>query len=173
MPPAPIRPRFTLDVPGDADALIERVRSAVDDPSRRLVCRVVDRHVDITPVREERKRWSPCLSLEFERGGEDEGVVRVRGLVGPHPNVWTMYALSAIALVFLVVTALIVAYAQHAIGESPSSALWWSGGFTGMLAGMYGVSQVGRRLAREQTSELMAFMEETLSAPSGDADMFA
>jgi len=166
-----IRPRFTIDVAGDAGELISRITRAVEGQSDRLVCRVVGRHVDITVVRERRKRWSPSLAIEFEDAGDGAGDgerwVRVRALVGPHPSVWTMYALAAIAVIFLLVTALVVAYAQHAIDGSPSAALWWAGGFAGMLLGMYAASQVGRRLSREQTRELVEFLRETLEPATG------
>ena len=164
MHPAAIRPRFLLELQGSPDELIERVVGGIKDPSRRCVCRVVGRHVDITVAREDRHRFSPCLALEFEPTGTG---TRVRGLVGPHPNVWTFYALTAIALVFLLLTALCGAYAQHVMDDRPW-ALWWALAFALLLAGMYAASQIGRRLARDQTSKLMRVLSDILGIDTLD-----
>lgn len=118
---------------------------------------MVGRHLDVTVVKEDRRRFSPCLSLEFEEAAG--GVVRVRGLIGPHPNVWTFYALAAIALVSLFCVALIAAYAQHSVGQRPT-VLYGAGVVGVLIVGLYGASQVGRRLASGQTRALMGMLEE-------------
>ncbi len=62
---------------------------------------------------------------------------------------------------FLLVTLLIIAFAQQTIGSAPT-ALWWAGVCAALLVGLYGVSQVGRRLAAPQTRHLIGVLEKTL-----------
>ena len=128
---APIRPRFSFSVSDPPGVVIERLRAGCELAEHRCVCRLVGSHMDITVVRGDRHRWSPCVSLEVEEDGTGSCV---RAIVGPHPSAWTFYALSGMALVFLLMVLLVVASAQRTLGGEPT-ALWWAGACALMLAG--------------------------------------
>jgi len=163
----PIRPRFRLSLPGDPIAHLERTRAALDRPEHRLITRALAHHLDVTMMPEDRKRWSPCVHLEFE--GED-GVTRVQGLIGPHPNVWTFYAVVSAHFALGAAFALLFGLVQLSLDESPW-ALWVALVCTLLLIVMYALSQFGQRLARDQTERLSRIVEDALGAPlhTGDA----
>lgn len=153
-----IRPRFFFDAPGAADDLIAKVSSGAALPERRCVCRVVGRHLDITVIREDRHRWSPCLSLELD---QEESGVHVRGMIGPHPDVWTLFAFAYFSLAILLLIALTSAFAQYTLDRSPW-ALYAALACAVLLVVTYAASLLGRRLASEQTRYLMGVLEEIL-----------
>lgn len=157
---APIRPRFTMSVPGTTGACTERLRAAFDDHPDEFAFRVVDHHVDVTVPKEHRHRWSPCVHLELLQ--EEGGRVEVHGLIGPHPNVWTFYAVITLHFVLVVAFAVPFGLVQMSLDHTPW-ALWIAlGGLLG-VGGMYLLSQFGRRLARDETASLMAMVEEALA----------
>jgi hypothetical protein len=163
---APIRPRFRLSLPGDPMAHLERTRAALDRPEHRLITRVLANHLDVTLTPEDRKRWSPCVHLEFE---DEEGGTRVQGLIGPHPNVWTFYAVVSAHFALGAAFALVFGLVQLSLDESPW-ALWVALICALLLVVMYALSQIGQRLARDQTEHLSRLVEEALGAPLHAAD---
>ncbi|MHC5027664.1 MAG: hypothetical protein ACYTGR_12995, partial [Planctomycetota bacterium] len=129
----PIRPRFRMIIPGEVDERIALVLAAAARPERRCVSRVVGNHVDITVVPEDRHRWSPCVQLEFRQSGAD---TIVDGLVGPHPNMWTLFAFVYITIIVAVGFGLMLGLAQLSLGQ-PAWGLWTVLGGAVLLGGMY------------------------------------
>ncbi|MHC5114070.1 MAG: hypothetical protein ACYTGP_06540 [Planctomycetota bacterium] len=154
----PVRPRFSVTVPGTAAELIERLEAAVARPESRCVSRTLGSHVDITVVREDRHRWSPCIQLELRDG--EEGAT-VDGLIGPHPNVWTLFAFINITILSAMAFGLMTGLAQLWL-EQYAWAMWTLPGGVILLAAMYFASQAGQRFAAEQSRHLVRLVEETL-----------
>jgi hypothetical protein len=155
----PIRPRFKLVVQGSLDEQIAKIEGAVAQPTSGCVSRTLDNHIDFTVVEEARHRWSPCVQLELHEMGDGETLIH--GLVGPHPNTWTLYAFINISIVVASGLALMFGLSQLTLGQRPW-AMWGVAGGVGLLGGMYVLSQVGRRLASEQTHTLIALLEDAL-----------
>lgn len=159
----PIRPRFRLTIPGRVEEVIARVQSVADKPESRCVSRVVDNHVDITVVREDRHRWSPCVQLEFRAVEASDRETIVDGLVGPHPNLWTMFACINMTIALVVVFGLMMGVSQLSLGNN-AWGMWTVLGGVILLGVMYGASQIGQRLAAEQTRLLTSLVEDALGA---------
>ena len=160
----PVRPRFHLQLTVDPEMGLARAESAVAAAPDHAVCRVVNGHIDIAIARASRHRFSPCLQLEFNPRDESSPTrVRsvVHGLVGPHPNLWTLYAFAALGCVTLLLFCGIFGGVQLALSEMP-----W--GFWGIplsaagLLGLYGISQYGQRSAAAQTRFLYDLVHDAL-----------
>lgn len=147
-----------MTVPGTVEEQIAILESAVARPDSRCVSRVLGNHLDITIVEADRHRWSPCVQLEFSQA---DGETIVDGLVGPHPNVWTLFAFVNITIVSAAGFGLMLGLAQLTLGQSPWG-LWTVAGGAVLLGAMYMASQVGRRFAAEQTRLLVRFVEDAL-----------
>ncbi|MHC4910380.1 MAG: hypothetical protein ACYTF9_11735 [Planctomycetota bacterium] len=155
----PVRPRFTLRLHDSVDAeLIDRIERAVADPASRCVSRTAGTHVDITVIHDDRHRWSPCIQLEFRQDGAD---TIVNGLVGPHPNLWTLFAFTSITVIVAASFGAMLGLAQLTLGQS-AWGLWAIPVGLLLLGGLYAASQIGRRFADEQSRRLMALVEQTL-----------
>ncbi len=164
MPLGPVRPRFNMIVRGTVEQSIERLVAAAEDPARRCVSRVLGRHVDITVSREVRERWSPCVQLDLSQS--DDGRTFVHGLIGPHPNKWTLYLAINAAIALTMFFALGFAIVQVSLDQRPW-AMWIVAGGVPCLAFMYGLSQIGRSRAAPQTALLMDLIESALGAEAG------
>ena len=137
-----------------------RLTSVIEQPQHGCAFRSVGSHMDITVNPADRHRWSPCVQLEFR---EEVGTTVVHGLIGPHPNLWTLYAFINITILAAVAFGLMLGAAQWSL-EMTAWGFWSLPIGGAMLLGMYGVSQLGRRLAAEQTVHLMALIDATLNA---------
>ncbi|MCP3903114.1 MAG: hypothetical protein GY715_05705 [Planctomycetes bacterium] len=153
-----IRPRFTVRVPGTVDEEIALLQAAVGTSGSRCVSRVLGNHVDITIVREERHRWSPCVHLELLESAE--GTI-VHGMIAPHPNVWTLFAFVYITIATATAFGLMLGLTQLFL-EQYAWGLWTVPAGLLLSAGMYGVSQVGQRLAADQTRLLSELIDDAL-----------
>ncbi len=153
----PVRPRFHFTLPDPDGAAIRRLQDAVRAVDDELVARTLGDHVDITVAPARRHRWSPCIHLEFQPNGE---TTVVDGLVGPHPNVWTMFAFTNLSLAVVASFGLVLALSQVTLGWT-AWGLWITVACVILMGGMYVVSQVGRRLAEPQTRTLVDLVERT------------
>jgi len=113
--------------------------------------------------------WSPELVVEVEH--TDTGA-RLLGRFGPHPHVWTMYMALVAATAIGNLVAISCAYAQWAMGESPS-ALWCLLASAALLSILYLVSVLGQGFGEAQMRELRGFLEATLDEESARSESVA
>jgi len=121
-----IRPSFSIPLtPGPDDAmevLRERLRGGNYEECTRSRGRCAYFFVD----EEERKMWSPHLSVQVEPSST--GSV-LKGRFGPHPEMWTLFLFLYTAVGFLAIIGLMLGFIQWQSGMSP-----W--GFGGVLIGV-------------------------------------
>lgn len=150
----PMRPRFrvTLDLP------VEAARDRIVDPLRTPPCPVeglvAGHHVELKIPAGDRHFWSPHLSLEVESAGDR---TLLRGLFGPRPSVWTMFATLYMALVFIAFFGSVLGVSQWLI-DKPAWG-FWALPFSGVVfLGAYTATLFGQRLGREQMATLREYL---------------
>ena len=156
----PVRPRFHMRIAGPAAVHQTRLEAAVAQPDSQCVSRTLRDHIDITVKRDIRHRWSPCVQLEFQHEPESDTTV-IHGLIGPHPDTWTLFAFINITLICIIAFGGLFGFAQLSQGWPA----WGLGAVPAGLMGlavMYGLSQIGRKCAAEQTHLLMNLIERAL-----------
>ncbi len=165
-----IRPRFRLPVPMVADEVVRRIRRSLERPGCPCRGKIADRHhvVELRVLERDRHYWSPALSLTVaEAEAEDGGGSVVHGVVGPNPDVWTMFALAYIGLLTLLCFAGTLGLVQWCLGQRPWG-LWVSAAVALAAVLMYAISRAGQNLAAPQTAMLRHFLEEALDAPAAE-----
>ena len=152
----PIRPTFSIPlVPGPDEAMAilrERLKGMDYDECTRSKGRCAYFFVD----EEERKVWSPHLSVQVEPATAGS---LLRGRFGPHPEMWTLYMFLYTAVGFLVTIGLILGFVQWQSSMDPWG-LWgvWIG--VPGLAILYGISATGQKLSSHQMAELKRRIDE-------------
>ena len=150
-----VRPRFEIEVDLEADALMERVRERLPQcPHCTGVS--VGRHAELFVPEDERRIWSPWLSVTADPLG---GRSLLKGRFAPHPNVWTLYLFIAFGLGFALLVGTTWGYAQWATERTP----WALASvpvivILGLL--LYGASQIGQRLGADQMDHLRDALDE-------------
>ena len=166
-----MRPRFRLPVSVGPDRVIERLERRLAHPDCPCAGAVAGNHqvVELNVLKRERHFWSTSLSVTVSAAEEGAGSV-VHGLVGPNPNLWTLFAMTYMGLLTLLMFVGIFGLIQWSLDLNPWG-LFVVPIFIAAMVMMFGLSRIGQRLAAPQTSMLREFLEDVLSAPDvGQAD---
>jgi len=145
-----IRPTFSIPLSPGADEamgiLRERLRGMDYEECARSKGRCAYFFVD----EDERRIWSPHLSVQVEP--KSEGSI-LRGRFGPHPELWTLFVFLYTAVGFLTTIGLMLGFVQWQSGMT-AWGLW--GVWLGLpgLAVLYGISATGQKLSAHQMEEL-------------------
>ncbi|TNE48570.1 MAG: hypothetical protein EP343_15920 [Deltaproteobacteria bacterium] len=154
-----MRPRFLLKLEdASPNEVYQKVQSHVLEGNPECIGMFRNPHMELMFKPEHRHFWSPRLSLEFEPYQES---TVIRGLIGPHPSVWTMFMACYGSFGILIFVGLTLGYSQWSLQQSP-----W--GFTMALVALVGIlfsyvgSLFGQRMALEQTIRLREYLVESM-----------
>ena len=153
-----IRPRFRIDTGQPPEEIIERLRSQLERPQAPCTGTIVNDYVILRIPEKDSHFWSPRLTVDIAREGTH---TRVRGLYGPNPVVWMMFAGVYLFAIFLGFVGLMWGGAQWSLGMEPQ-ALWLVGISIVALLSSYGIALVGQKLSAEQMHVLREFLMEAL-----------
>jgi len=160
-----VRPRFRVRVPFRGDEAVACIVARVERPDRPCRVMVSGRHgvVELRVNDGEQRSWSPVLAVTVSDADDGQGSV-VHGLVGPNPNLWTLFAMLYMGLWTGIMFAGVFGLVQWSLGESPWG-LWVTGGLVAALAALYAASRFGQHLGAGQTAALRRVLEEALDLP--------
>lgn len=123
--------------------------------------KIVGHHIVLDIPVKERHYWSPQLNFRVEPFEDNERFSLVAGLVGPRPNVWTMFV-----FIYFIVGVLGFFISSYGLVE------WMLGRWSNYLWGLpvtvlllltaYLTSKHGEQLAAEQTAQLKDFVRRAI-----------
>ena len=103
-----LRPRFKYKVHNSADKSLQTLRSHFDESEYKFRGEFVGEHIIISVNKNDEHYWSPTVSLRILQ--HNEGSV-IKGLFGPKPEVWTLFAMLRLAMltasIFLTIMGLV------------------------------------------------------------------
>jgi hypothetical protein len=70
---------------------MERLGRMVKNTPDHISGKIIDHHIILDIVGKEAHFWSPQLNFRIEADEEDQTKSVVSGLIGPKPNVWTLF----------------------------------------------------------------------------------
>ncbi len=157
-----VRPRFRQETSLEVEAVKERIQSRLhqpDCPCQGYIVPGFHTHITLKIPKQEQHYWSPQLHLTLE--AKAEGGTLIRGLYGPNPSVWGMFAFGYGVLIALFTFTAIIGFSLWSL-KMDTTILWFLPIIVVLLAGLYMVAQFGQKLGAEQTFALHHFYEETL-----------
>lgn len=171
MQTSPLRPQFEVTLARPSQEVLRRLCDRLDAGPQNLRRtrtpggggRETERERDVfvlTVPETEQRFWSPWLTVEVTPQGPGS---RLSARFAPHPTVWTGFAFFYLTLSVIFIFSLAFAAALVTTGARP-----WSLGISAaalvLMAGMWGASQLGQHLARDQMEvlreELMAAVKD-------------
>jgi hypothetical protein len=142
------------------EEIIILVKNQLRHNTHNLHGQAMQDHITIRVDKEHRHYWSPQLSVLMQREPEDT-VTKITGIYGPMPNVWTLFAVSYLAIGVLIVFISIIGFSQFALGQEAN--ILWALPFLILLGiGLYVTSQLGQKLGAAQTYAIHYFFEEAI-----------
>ena len=117
-------------------------------------------HIIIQLNKDQRHHWSPQLSILIQREPNDIET-KITGIYGTMPNVWTLFAMSYLAISALFIFIAIIGSSQYVLSQEAE--ILWSLPIL-MLQGisLYFTSQLGQKLDATQTYAIHYFFQEAL-----------
>lgn len=149
-----VRPRFRKNIKVSLEALKKEIMQEIAK-SDACFGSEVDNHIVIKIPKEEQHYWSPQLSLSLE---EEEGGTLIRGLYGPAPNVWALFAFGYGAFSVLGLFHLIIGFSIFQMDKG-STVLWLASIEPIMILLLYIAAQMGQKKGAEQLYRLHFFFE--------------
>ena len=144
-----IRPRFKHILPGNKEALEEKICKALES-EENVFHDHLPGHIYVKIVPAAQHLWSPQLHLTLVQ--EEENVV-VRGLYGPNPTLWAIFFFSYVIIGIFTLGIGMWGLTRWTLGMD-STILWavpilWA---IGLL--MYFASQAGQKMGAQQMFDI-------------------
>lgn len=141
-----LQPSFSVDLPDSADRAVERIRAGFTNCQQGVQVASVGRCADLQIERDQQRFWSPHLSMQIH---DTEHGSQLVARFSPRPEiltlVWAIYFIAAI----LVCGALVYAYVQWFLGETPWALLVIPVCISVMIA-LHVASVIGQSLSADQ-----------------------
>jgi len=153
------RPRFKVYTKASKERLIQTIKELLKNHSDQFGGYANKEFAMVRLKKDKDKYWAPQLQIRWEIDEDNPKYIVVRGIIGPRPNIWTMfmffYGLSG---------ALIITLGTYAFSEyyvTGTSAWIWSIPFAVLLAfGTYLASKIGQIIAKEHLHAINIFVDE-------------
>ncbi|KAA0216455.1 MAG: hypothetical protein DYG94_04720 [Leptolyngbya sp. PLA3] len=159
-----LRPTRHLASTLPADELLARFEAMLNSHDCPCEGNVLGSHVTLKIRDAERRFWSPWLNIEIEPRPDNTSILHAR--FSPHPNIWTMVALSYIAMAVVIMIGGCFALSQWWIKQPPTAL--WSFPFALLVsAALFIASQIGQKLASDEMDMLDRLMHETAGLDAG------
>lgn len=159
-----LRPTFTVRLAADRDEAAAAIRARMAaTPELAGRWRGRGRWVELYVPEEERRIWSPYLSIRVDEEGAGSVLF---GRFAPHPEVWTFFMFLYFLVAFLVLFGATLGYVQW-VSDERAWGLWavWIG--VPFLALIHAASAVGARLGQEQMRRLKARLDGIIAEIPG------
>ncbi|MEE9404876.1 MAG: hypothetical protein V3V20_08280 [Algisphaera sp.] len=162
---AAMRPTFSMALALPPQEAIDQLQARLAQTDHPIVVQRAGLHMTLTVNPELRHFWSPWMTLEFEQ--PDGQPTTVRGRFSPSPNIWTGFIMAYLTLAAAAFFALMFALSQWTMGSSPT-AFWIALGCLLACLAMRWVSQIGKKLARDQMVLLRDILETELQTDTSN-----
>lgn len=157
-----IRPRFRHQIEGSAEEVHKKLVDGFSKNTDRIHLVKLPHYLVIEYNESIRHYWSPQLQLSLE---ENEEGTLLRGMYGPHPNVWAIFFYGYAAMGVLGTFFLVIGLSQIMVDE-PSWAFYALGGCAVTAIVLYLIAQAGQKVGVEQTFDLHHMYTEIMGHPS-------
>lgn len=153
-----LRPRFRYFVPYGQDKICTQFKTAFKTSTIPFTGTALKYHIVIDFPESKRHFWSPQLDLNLEK--YEDGTL-IRGLLGPRPNVWTVFMFFNAVAGFAGIIGIIIGVGQWSMEDTPYAI--WLIPFSAILFGaVYYAGKTGKKIAHDESVELHKFLVENL-----------
>lgn len=155
-----MKPRPQVDVQSTAppEQVLAQLRACLEGGSCPVEGHVGTKELSLALSGEARHTFSPWLSLQVYPW---QGGTRLRGVFGPHPNLWTLFVFIYATWVVVFIAGVVYGYGQW-VTQSAPWALWIALGAAVAQGASCAVDLVGRAASRQQMHTIRAFLSERL-----------
>jgi hypothetical protein len=140
------------------EEVLNRLRTHLEKANAECTGTILNSYAILRVHDDQQHYWSPQLTVELE---EHEKGTLIRGLVGPRPAVWTLFASFYAFAIFGGLVGLIWGLSQWSLGITPF-ALWIVPVALFLVIIAYSIAYTGQKLGYEQMLLLRSFLDSSL-----------
>lgn len=155
-----LRPRFTIACDETVSAIMDTFSFHLKKKEEKLRSKIANNHIFIDIIEEETHFWSPQLHIQVV---DEEGSVKIKGLFGPKPQVWTLFMFVHFGVATAFIGACMMFYVKNKLGGSIilpvimmilSPIVWFL---------LYFLGSIGKEKSKPQMNSLKQFVKDVLN----------
>lgn len=156
-----IRPRFQFTVKAPQKELIARFDALFKSAPVNMQGRIMENHIVLDMVGEGAHFWSPHFSFRIEQDEQNPDHSEILGLIGPKPNVWTMFMFIYVGIGVIGFFMTSYAWAEATVGKA-SWMIWSLPVSVVFMLTAYGTSKFGQSLGKDQIVLMKDFLNQAI-----------
>ena len=86
-----IRPRFVYTIQYSKELALDTITKQLNNTDKPIEGVIIDNHVILDVPKSNRHFWSPQMNFRITYGDENMQITQVKGIIGPRPEVWTLF----------------------------------------------------------------------------------
>lgn len=157
-----MRPRFRYLIEKPDDILCSEFKTLLKEKSNPFTGVVTPNHICINFKKIHQAFFTPHADLTID---SHENGTLVRGLIGPKPQIWTLFAFAHGVSAVLGLAGITIGLSQ--LGMQKTASALWLLPIAGIISlSTYILAQIGQKMALSQTEELYHFLMDELGHPT-------
>jgi len=155
-----LKPRFKMEFDESQETILNKFKANLAEVDCEYCSKISGNHIFLDVPKVEDHFWSPQLAVEVVKG--EDGKTIVKGVLGPKPQVWTLFMFIhfAAALAFTVFSVLF--YVKWSLGKEAQFYKFMVIALPILWIALYFAGQWGKKMGYKQMLELDHFLMKTL-----------
>lgn len=156
-----IRPRFSYRVEASPDVILEQIKLRKLEFEGKVIVSISGHHIILDIPGNDRHFYTPQLWVRIEEVPEGSGNYMLKGMVGPRPEIWTMFIFFYFGIGILGFALSLYASSSWMLGNF-SHWIWAFPVAILIMLTAYQAGKEGEKLAHDQVEQLKGFLRVVL-----------
>ena len=155
-----LKPRFKIESNKTVDEILSKFKNNIAKDTCKYCSKISGNHIFLDIPKEENHFWSPQLQVEVLKDKNNKTIIK--GILGPKPQIWTMFMFFHFIIATLFVVFFVWFYVNWTLDKNTQLQLTMLGvlPITSVLS--YFLGQLGKKLGYKQIVELDDFLIKTI-----------
>jgi len=155
-----LKPRFKIESSRTVDEILSKFKENIAKDTCKYCSKISGNHIFLDIPENENHFWSPQLQVEITKNQESKTIIK--GILGPKPQVWTMFMFFHFIVAALFVVFFVWFYVNWTLEKNTNFQLIMLGVLPVLWILLYAFGQSGKKLGYKQMVELDDFLMETI-----------
>ena len=157
-----LKPRFKMKFDESQEEILAKFKKNLKDKDCKYCSKQSGNHIFLDVPKAEEHFWSPQLQVEVIKVEKDK--TTIKGILGPKPQVWTMFIFFHFVLALAFVVFFVLFYVKWSMEKEYTFYKYMLIILPIIWIIMYFVGQAGKKLAYKQMLELDNFLKRILKS---------
>ncbi len=157
-----LKPRFRIELDNKSvDEILQSFKNNLAKDACKYCSKISGNHIFLDIPEEENRFWSPQLQVEVLKDETNNKTI-VKGILGPKPQIWTMFMFFHFILATLFIVFFVWFYTNWTLGKDYQIQKYILFTIPIIWVLLYFLGQSGKRFAYNQMVELDDFLMKTI-----------